>query len=80
MMQHCIILNENKAVGCGIFHSFSNLDKCRPEADSDVVSGVALDYVATDVHAGFGDSRLNSGRIIELFVRQDPFCAPLGSI
>ena len=57
------------------FRPFSNLDKCRPEADGDVISGVALDYVGADVHAGFGDSSLNRGRIIRLFVRSDPFCA-----
>ena len=28
--------------------------------------GVALDYVSTDVHTGFGDSRLNNGRISRL--------------
>ena len=51
-------------VGCGIFRRFSNLDKGRPEADGDVISGGALDYVGTDVPAGHGDSQLNSGRII----------------
>ena len=80
-MQHRIILNANKAVGCGIFSRFSNLDKLfRPEAGGDVISSVALDYVGTDVPAGFGDSRLNSGRIIRLFVQPDPFCALLCSI
>ena len=70
-MQHCIILNANKAVGCGIFRRFSNIDICRPEADGGVISGVALDYVGTDVCAGFGVSRLNSGRIVRLFVWPD---------
>ena len=74
-MQHCIILNANKAVGCGIFRRFSNLNKCRLEAGRDVISGTALDCVGVDVPAGFGDLQLNSGRIIRLFVRTDPFCA-----
>ena len=56
--QHCIILNANKAVGSGVFRSFSNSDKCRPEAGGDVISGVAFEYVGTDVSAGFGDSCL----------------------
>ena len=61
LMQHCIILNANKAVGCGIFCRFSNLDKCRPEAAGDVISGMALDYVGMGVRASFGDYKLNSG-------------------
>ena len=63
-MQPRIILNANKALGCGIFRRFSNLHKCRPEAGGDVIASVALDYVATVVPAGFGDSQLNSGRIV----------------
>ena len=35
-------------------------------ADGEVISGVALDFVGTDGSAGFGDYRLNSGRIIRL--------------
>ena len=62
------------------FSPFPNLDKCRPEAGGDVISGVTLDYVGTDVPAGLGDSRLNSGRTIRLFVRAYPFCALLCSI
>ena len=38
------------------------------EAGGDVISGVALDYVGADVPAGFGDSRLSTGRIIRLLV------------
>ena len=53
------MLNANKAVRCSIFRRFSNLDECRPEADGDVISGMALNYVSTDVSVGFGDSRLN---------------------
>ena len=59
---------------------FSNFDKCRPEAPGDVISGMALDHVGMDVTASLGGSRLNSGRIIRLFVRLDPFCALLCSI
>ena len=42
----------------------SNFDKCRPEEAGDVMSGVALDYVGTDVRASFSGPRLNNGRII----------------
>ena len=68
-MPHCSILNANKAVGCGI----SNLDKCRPEAAGDVISGMAIDYLGRHVRANLGDYRLNSGQIIRLFVRPDAF-------
>ena len=56
----------------------SNHDKCQPEAGGDVISGMALDYVGTDIPASFGDSWLNSGQIIRLFVwpeRFAHFCA-----
>ena len=79
-MQHCIILNAKKAIGCGIFGRFSNFDKCQPEAAGDVISGMALDYVSTYVVASVGANRLNSGQIIRLFVRPDLFCAHLCSI
>ena len=39
------------------------------------MSSMALDYVSADVHASFGDYRLNTGRIIRLFVWPDAFCA-----
>ena len=39
-----------------MLHRFLNPDKCQPEAGGDVISGVALDYVGTDVSAGSGDS------------------------
>ena len=61
LMPHCIILNANKAVRCGIFGCFSNLDKSRPEAAGDVISGTVLDYVGMDVRASSGDYRLNRG-------------------
>ena len=47
----------------------------RPEA-----TDTALEYVGTDVTASFGDYRLNTGRIIRLFVRPDQFCALLCSL
>ena len=62
------------------FSAIFEPDKCRPEASGDVISGVAVEYVGTDVHGSFGDYRLNGGRIIRLFVRPDPFCALLCSI
>ena len=43
---------------------------------ADVISGVALDYVGMDARATFGESGLNSGRIILLFGQPDPFYAP----
>ena len=43
------------------------------------MTGVALVYVDVDVRAKFGNSRLNSGRIIRLFVCPDPFYALLCS-
>ena len=62
------------------FRPFSNFDECRSEAAGDVISGMTLDYVGTDVSASLGDCRLNSARIIQLFVRTQPFCALLRSI
>ena len=63
LMLHCIIPNANKSVGCGMFGRFSNLDKFRLEAagDRDVISGITLEYVGTDVRASFRDYKLNSG-------------------
>ena len=50
---------------------FSNFHKCRPvAADNDM-------GCSTDVRAAFGESALNSGRIILLFGRPNPFCASL---
>ena len=57
-----------------------NFYKYRLEAAGEVISGMALDYVGKDGSASFGDSRLNSSRIIRLFARPDPFCSPLCSI
>ena len=62
-----------KAVGSGIFGRFPNEDNSRSEVADDVISGVALDCVGVDVRATFGESRLNSGRIILLFCRPDLF-------
>ena len=57
----------------GVFRTLKNA----AEAAGDVISGVALDYVA---RMCFGDSRLNGGQIIRLFAWPDPFCAFLCSI
>ena len=53
-----------KAVGSGIFGYFPNFDKCRSEVADDVISVVAVDWFRMDVLATFGESELNSGRII----------------
>ena len=66
-----------KAVGSGIFGRFPNFAKRRSEVAGDVISGVAVDYVGMDVRATFGESGLNSGRIILLFGRPHPFHASL---
>ena len=47
------------------------------EVAGDVISGVAVDHVSMDVRATFGESGLNSGRIILLFGWPDPFYASL---
>ena len=39
----------------------------RPEVVCDVISGADVNEVAVDVRVKFGDSWLNSGRIIQLF-------------
>ena len=49
----------------------------RSEVAGDVISGVAVEYVVMDVRATFGESALNSGRIIWLFGRPDPFYSSL---
>ena len=64
-------------MGSGIFGRFPNFDKCHSEVAGDVISGVAVEYVGMDVSATFSESGLNSGRIILLFGRPDPFCASL---
>ena len=62
-----------KAVESGIFSHFPNFDKCRSQVAGDVISGVVVDYVGMDGRATFCESGLNSGRIILLFGRPDPF-------
>ena len=57
------------------FRPFFELDKCRLEVAGDVISGVAVDYVGMNVRASFGETGLNSGRIILIFGRPDPFYA-----
>ena len=65
------------AVGSGIFGRFPNCDKCRSEVAGDVIPCVAVDDVGMDVRATLGDSGLDSGPIILLFGRPDPFHASL---
>ena len=67
----------HKAVGNNIFGRFPNFDKYRSEVAGDIMSGLAIDYVGVDVRTIFGESALNSGRIIWLFGRQNPFYASL---
>ena len=52
---------------------FFNFEKCRPEVDDDVISGVAIGKVGMDACVKFGNSMLNSGLIIQLFSRPDGF-------
>ena len=59
-----IILNANKAVGCGIFRRFSHFNKCRPEAASDVVSGRFVGPTVVDKRVKFHDASLNRSREI----------------
>ena len=54
--------------------------KLRPKVAGDVIAGVAADKVGMDVRANFGESTLDSGRIIRFFDRPGPFCALLCSI
>ena len=68
-----------KAVACGIFGRSSNFDKCQPEVAGNVISGVAVDFVGSDVRAKCSVSRLENDRIIRLFGRSDPFYAILYS-
>ena len=51
--------------------------KSRLKVAGDVISGVAVDDVGMDVRATFDESGLNTGRIIWLFGRPDPFYASL---
>ena len=62
--KHRTIEIRPKAVGSGIFAHIVNFDKWRSEAGGDVVSGVAVGQVGVYVRAAFGESELNSGRII----------------
>ena len=52
-----------KAIGGGIFVRVSNYT----EVAGEVISDAAVDYFSMDVCATFGESGLNSGRIIRLF-------------
>ena len=55
-----------KDVGGGICGRFSNFNKLRPEVAGDVISNFAVDSTNLDVLVKFGDSTLNSSRIIGL--------------
>ena len=59
---------------------YSNFSKCQPKVAGEVISGKAVEYVGIDVHEKFGDSTLNNGRIIRLFVQEDSFYALMCSI
>ena len=59
--------------------AFSNFDKCPQEVAGDVIPGAALVDVGMDVRVIFSDFRLNSGQVIRLFDRPDPFYALLCS-
>ena len=68
-----------EVVECGIFGRFWNFDNCRPEVAGDVIgvtSGM-LARICVKKIRGYG---LNSGRIIRVFVRPEPFYALLRSI
>ena len=47
-----------KTVAGSIFEFFFHYN-FRPEADSDVLSGVVVDYAGVDVHVKLGDFRSN---------------------
>ena len=51
------------AVGVGICDIIFR-DNFRPEVDSDVMCGIAVDWVGVDVHVKFGDSMSNGSRYI----------------
>ena len=51
----------------------SNIGKRRSEVVDDVISAVAVDWVGVDVPVKFGDSMLNSDRIMRLFVGRTSF-------
>ena len=63
-MQHCITLNANKAVGCGIVRRFSNIDKCRREAAADAISGSFIRPVVLNKSVKLHDTCLNRSREI----------------
>ena len=54
----------SEAVGGVIFGPFSNVDDFRPEAYSDVISGVVIESTGVKVHVKFGDSRSSQSRDI----------------
>ena len=64
----------------GHFGLFSKSNKCRPRAAGLTRPSMALEYVGMDIPASFGDSNLNTGRTIRLFVRPNLLCAVLDGI
>ena len=56
----------SKAIGCGIFGPFSNVDNFHPEVNSDVESGVVVDLTGVKFHVKLDDSRSNRSRDIQL--------------
>ena len=69
-----------KAIRGDIFVHFSNFDICWREVADDALTSMAVEYIGIDDHEKFGDSALNSGRIITLLICPDPFYALLCSI
>ena len=59
-----IILNANKAVGCGIFWTIIFRYNTQPEVGNNVISGVTEDNIGMYVAVKFGDSRSNGFRDI----------------
>ena len=53
-----------EAVGNSIFDSFFRFN-FRPEVDTDVISGVALEHVDMDFRAKYGSSRSKGSRNIQ---------------
>ena len=67
-----------ETVGGGIFDRFRNFDNCQSEVASDVISGIAVQYVGVDVCVKFGESRLNHSQDIRLpqFVKNERRTTP----
>ena len=61
---HCINLNANKTVGRGICGWYSNIDKCRPEAAGDAISGAFVGPFVLDKCLKCRDPSFNRSREI----------------